>query len=102
MFSCWQGKELAFVKNKKSSLEWRIKYNEYELTQSGLNTETVVWTYKRRRKISASPKPYAFGFHDNSECLLKYSHLSIVLLSTLVFFYTGSKFQSVCFCNTNA
>lgn len=29
-------------------------------------------------------------------------HLAIVLLSTLVFFYTRSKSQSVCFCNTNA
>lgn len=103
MFSCWQGNELAFVKNKKSILEWHTKYSEYELTRSDLKAETVACTYKRYHKISThTPQPYAFRFHDNSEYLLKYIHLSIVSLSTLVFFYTRSKSQSVCFCNTNA
>lgn len=70
MFSCWQRKELAFVKNKKSVLQWHIKYNEHKFTQSDLQAETVAWAYKRYHKISTyPPKPYAFRFHGNSDCL---------------------------------
>lgn len=34
-FFCWQSNELAFVKNKKSLLQWHMKCNEYELRLTG-------------------------------------------------------------------
>lgn len=77
MFSCWRGNELAFVKNKKSVLEWPMKYNEYERTQSDLKAETVALTYKRYHKISTSPNLMLSGFmiiqnvcSNTSTCLL--------------------------------
>lgn len=47
-----------------------MKCNEYELTQSDLQAETLAWAYKKYHKICTHPtKPYAFKFHGNSECL---------------------------------